>query len=95
MKKFNNKEEILEYIKTECSTYYIEGNQLKTAPAKVISVTYKLYKNNAQFCKRCKLYIICENTLAFTPRKILQTHECEIKIKLNTDKPYWAEFINK
>ena len=54
-----------------------------------------LIKSINKQCKKCKLYIICENTLAFTPRKILQTHECEIKIKLNTDKPYWAEFINK
>ena len=54
-----------------------------------------LIKTINKECKKCKLYIICENTLAFTPRKILQTHKCEIEIKLNIDKPFWAEFIKK
>ena len=63
----------------------------KATPSEEHALIKKLNKE----CKKCKLYIICENTLAFTPRKILQTHECEIKIKLNTDKPFWAEFIKK
>ena len=59
------------------------------------SEEHALIKTINKGCKKCKLYIICENTLAFTPRKILQTHKCEIEIKLNIDKPFWAEFIKK
>ena len=85
MKKFNNKEEILEYIKTAYSTYYIEGNQLKTAPAKVISAIYELYKNNAQFCKKCKFFIKCNNIISKNKNNIYFHMECK-QIKKEVDR---------
>ena len=77
MKKFNNIEEILNFIRTENSNYYIEKNEIKSLPSQAISVTYELYKKNTQACKKCKFFIKCNNIILFNKNNIYFHIECE------------------
>ena len=77
MKKFNNIEEILNYLKTEYSSYYIEKNEIKSLPSQVISITYELYKKNTQACKKCKFFIKCNNIISQNKNNIYFHIKCE------------------